>query len=76
MREETGRADRKHRRTEIARRGKDQDPHQRGAQHRHESQEGEWQEGSKIKGRKVREKNEKGKRGQVCGGRERARKIN
>lgn len=40
MREEAGRADRKHRKTEIANQGKDQDPHQGGAQHRHERKAG------------------------------------
>lgn len=36
LREEARRADRKHRKTEIASQGKGQDPHQGGARHRHE----------------------------------------
>ena len=51
--EEAGRADRKHRKTEIARQGRDQDPHQGGAQHRHERKAGKasGRRDQKIKGR-------------------------
>lgn len=76
--EEAGRADRKHRKTEIARQGRDQDPHQGGAQHRHERKAGKasGRRDQKIKGRKSEgnKKKRKGKGVRCVGGRERKKK--